>query len=69
MGLDSRTLGSCPEPKAVQPLDHPGIPIVLLFKKAGWRKGDGVEDTPLSFLGDFLEVSYDIFTYISLART
>ena len=28
-GLDPRTPGSCPEPKAdVQPLSHPGIPRV-----------------------------------------
>ena len=27
MGLDSRTLGSCPQPKAdAQPLSHPGVP-------------------------------------------
>ena len=28
VGLDPRTLGSCPEPKAdAQPLSYPGIPI------------------------------------------
>ena len=32
-GLDSRTLGSCPEPKAdAQPLSHPDAPVeVILF--------------------------------------
>ena len=39
MGLDPRTLGSCPELKAnAQPLSHPGVPIrpflVLLFLNA-----------------------------------
>ena len=29
-GLDPRTPGSCPEPKAdAQPLNHPGVPIHL----------------------------------------
>ena len=28
-GLDPRTPGSCPEPKAdAQPLSHPGVPII-----------------------------------------
>ena len=32
VGLDPRTPGSHPEPKAdAQPLSHPGIPGVLLF--------------------------------------
>ena len=31
-GLDPRTLGSCPEPKAdTQPLSHPGAPEVIQF--------------------------------------
>ena len=31
-GLDPRTLGSGPEPKAdAQPLSHPGVPILCLF--------------------------------------
>ena len=31
-GLDPRTPGSRPEPKAdTQPLSHPGVPLVLLF--------------------------------------
>ena len=32
VGLDSRTLGSCPEPKAdTQPLNHPGAPRNKFF--------------------------------------
>ena len=28
VGLDPRTRGSCPEPKAdAQPLSHPGVPV------------------------------------------
>ena len=31
-GIDPRTPGSRPEPKAdAQPLSHPGIPIIILF--------------------------------------
>ena len=33
VGLDSRTLGSLPEQKAdAQPLSHPGIPVIYIFK-------------------------------------
>ena len=33
MGLDPRTPGSRPEPKAdAQPLSHPGAPSLLLYK-------------------------------------
>ena len=33
-GLDPRTLGSCPEPKAdTQPLSHPGAPQMILMTK------------------------------------
>ena len=33
VGLNLRTPGSCPEPKAdAQPLSHPGIPLFALFK-------------------------------------
>ena len=33
MGLDLRTLGSCPEPKAdAQSLSHPGVPEKFHFK-------------------------------------
>ena len=33
-GLDPRTPGSCPEPKAgAQLLSHPGIPQINFFKK------------------------------------
>ena len=33
-GLDPRTLGSCPEPKAeAQPLSYPGVPVEGNFKK------------------------------------
>ena len=38
MGLEPRTLGACPEPKAdAQPLSHPGIPktiFIEIFAKA-----------------------------------
>ena len=37
VGLDPRTLGSYPEPKAdAQPLSHPGIPENIFFKN--WKK-------------------------------
>ena len=28
-GLNPKTLGSCPEPKADQPVSHPGIPSII----------------------------------------
>ena len=32
VGLDPRTPGSCPEPKAdTQPLSHPGVPLLQLY--------------------------------------
>ena len=35
MGLDPRTPGSCPEPKAdAQPLSHPGAPHLLQYLNA-----------------------------------
>ena len=38
VGLEPRTLGACPEPKAdAQPLSHPGIPktiFIEIFAKA-----------------------------------
>ena len=38
MGLDPRTPGTRPEPKAdTQPLSHPGIPICLSFKQESLR--------------------------------
>ena len=37
VGLDPRTPGSCPEPKAdVQPLSHPGFPPISLFFADIW---------------------------------
>ena len=38
-GLDPRTLGSYPEPKAdAQPLSHPGIPIFLFLYERDFRE-------------------------------
>ena len=32
VGLDPRTLGSCPEPKVdAQPLSHPGAPLICFL--------------------------------------
>ena len=42
-GLDSRILGSCPEPKAdAQPLSHPGIPVkAFLNRENTWANWEG----------------------------
>ena len=40
VGLDSRTLGSCPEPKAdAQPLSHPGVPRLTLLRASSVKSG------------------------------
>ena len=47
MGLDLRTLGSRPEPKAdAQPLSHPGVPFGFLLKQQGPRGWATVMVTP-----------------------
>ena len=39
-GLDPRTLGSHPEPKAdAQPLSHPGVPILKISCDRGYMSG------------------------------
>ena len=41
VGLDSRTLGSCPEPKAdAQPLSHPGVPRLTLLRASSVEEWD-----------------------------
>ena len=61
-GLDTRTPGSCPEPKAdTQPLSHPGAPVFFFYTEleSQWTLRGSVVDSPrhLLFLQDLQPAS------------
>ena len=61
-GLNPRTPGSCPEPKAdTQPLSHPGAPQLLSFNVSQLEM--------VLLLWEFMEMSGGIFGYHNWRRS